>query len=107
MALYELDLHQAGELIAYRRTWRYIRGRADSANSVVTDPGDMAEDLGDRPPQGIGGGSSRNLGDILERVLARPVAHRQRDGRPELDEENQRLRVRITELEAAEDDPDA
>jgi len=34
MALYELDLDPDGELIAYRRTRRYIRGRADSTNGV-------------------------------------------------------------------------
>jgi Gas vesicle synthesis protein GvpO len=36
MALYELDLDHDGELIAYRRTRRYIRGRADSTNGGAT-----------------------------------------------------------------------
>lgn len=30
MALYEVDLDQSGELMSYRRTRRYVRGRVDS-----------------------------------------------------------------------------
>lgn len=33
MALYEVELDQAGELVAYRRTRRYVRGRADSSTN--------------------------------------------------------------------------
>jgi hypothetical protein len=35
MALYEVDLDQDGGLVAYRRTRRYIRGRADSTNGAT------------------------------------------------------------------------
>jgi hypothetical protein len=34
MALYDLDLDQEGALVAYRRTRRYVRGRADSTNGA-------------------------------------------------------------------------
>jgi hypothetical protein len=34
MALYEVDLDQNGELLAYRRTRRYVRGRTDTGNGV-------------------------------------------------------------------------
>jgi hypothetical protein len=35
MALYEVDLDQDGGLLAYRRTRRYVRGRADSTNGAT------------------------------------------------------------------------
>jgi hypothetical protein len=35
MALYEVDLDQDGGLLAYRRTRRYVRGRADSTNGAA------------------------------------------------------------------------
>ena len=35
MALYEVDLDQDGDLLAYRRTRRYVRGRADSTNGAT------------------------------------------------------------------------
>ncbi|MFD4196010.1 MULTISPECIES: gas vesicle protein GvpO [Amycolatopsis] len=34
LALYELELGADGELLAYRRTKRYVRGRADSGSGV-------------------------------------------------------------------------